>query len=332
MGHRANLLIIEGPTPEVYYSQWRANTLDSDLFWGPQHATAFIRSQAPQHDGLKLLANEWTEGGAVVDHRSRVLLWYGGEDIRVHVPRRRLHLSLMGGLWPGWDIRWAREGVADIADYVGVPRVAVLTAASAQSTDAEWVFEPAQDPAWLSTIVSMRRDGQVRYAVTDASAAELLDLGQSLLSATERNAVRNSLRWRDVAREFPTGGIHFDLDQHRLCFWVAEEAPALEARAKAHLGNWTIVDWGDRYEAHVLAGEGGLVIEEPDPQALVGDLQAYLLGSSSTFSEPVSSIINRFEDSDGIIAPKDARARSTLPPPHERRRLLTSVLPPALVP
>lgn len=45
MGQRANLVIIKQDGYDLHYSHWCANTLPQDLFWGPQHAIAFIEAQ-----------------------------------------------------------------------------------------------------------------------------------------------------------------------------------------------------------------------------------------------------------------------------------------------
>jgi hypothetical protein len=124
MGQRANLILIERGQREMYYTHWRANTLDRDLFWGPDHAARFIRAQQARTHWLDEV---WAEGGAVLDRDAHVLLMFGGEDVRIDVSLRRVYLDLLRHVWSGWDVRWAYEGIADVADYVGHPREAVLT-------------------------------------------------------------------------------------------------------------------------------------------------------------------------------------------------------------
>src|SRR4051812_42715096 len=113
MGQRANLILVQGGRHQLYYTHWRANTLPRDLFWGPDHASRFIRIQQPTTEWLDEV---WAEGGAVMDHDARVLLLYGGEDILYDVPLRRLYLRALARVWDGWEIRWAHEGIADLAD------------------------------------------------------------------------------------------------------------------------------------------------------------------------------------------------------------------------
>lgn len=66
MGQRANLILVEAGKYQLFYSHWCANTLPRDLFWGPDHAQAFIRIQRPVGDS-GWLDDVWAEGGAILD-------------------------------------------------------------------------------------------------------------------------------------------------------------------------------------------------------------------------------------------------------------------------
>ncbi len=99
MGQRANLLIVTGGAYELCYTHHRANTLDHDLFWGPDYALGFIRAQRRVTDA-DWLNDVWAEGGAVMDLDRRVLLWFGGEGVLYEVPLRRAHTRLMAASWP----------------------------------------------------------------------------------------------------------------------------------------------------------------------------------------------------------------------------------------
>src|SRR5262245_59489595 len=126
MGQRANLILIEGDKQTIYYNHWCANTLDKDLFWGPDFATSFFRIQREVYE-TGGLDDVWAEGGAILDRDNNVLLLFGGGDLRYDVPIRRVWLQMLRRVWQGWEIRWAYEGIADMADYVGYPRDNVLS-------------------------------------------------------------------------------------------------------------------------------------------------------------------------------------------------------------
>ncbi len=124
MGHRANLLLVREGQYDLRYSHWAANTLPRDLFWGPQHAIAFVEAQPAA--GTDWLDDVWAEGGSVIDPGRRIFRLFGGEDLQYDVPLRRLYVALLGAVWQGWSVGWADEGIADLADYVGYPRERVL--------------------------------------------------------------------------------------------------------------------------------------------------------------------------------------------------------------
>jgi len=137
MGHRANLIIATNERYDLFYSHWAANTLPQDLFWGPDHAMAFIRVQ--RHvDESGWLDDIWAEGGAVLDQTNRCLTLFGGEDIRFDVPLRRIYLELLGKVWKGWQVRWAHNGIVDLADYVGYPRDKVWSKNPNRAGNARW--------------------------------------------------------------------------------------------------------------------------------------------------------------------------------------------------
>src|ERR1700743_2655913 len=105
MGQCANLIVISNGQADVYYTHHRANTLDQDLFWGPQYALGFIRAQR-QVTPNDLLNELWAQGGAVMDLDQKRLIWFGGEDVSCWLPLRRVHVDLMGRLWQGWTVEW----------------------------------------------------------------------------------------------------------------------------------------------------------------------------------------------------------------------------------
>lgn len=166
MGQRATLFVVAEAGTELYYSHWRANTLDRDLFWGPEVATAFARAQRSEAEGASLLDDVWCEGAAVVDHTMRTLLWFGGEGTCYSVPRRRLYCRMMRFFWPGWTILWAYEGSADIADYLGIPQDRVCRADYHQSENLPAVLDTPENPGWSSTMISIRQEGRTRFLAT----------------------------------------------------------------------------------------------------------------------------------------------------------------------
>src|SRR3974377_1344796 len=110
MGQRANLVLVENGSHQLFYSHWCANTLPRDLFWGPEHAVAFVRMQR-EGDESGWLDEVWAGGGAVVDIDKQTLLLFGGEDILYDVPLRRVYLECLARAWNTWTVQWAHEGI-----------------------------------------------------------------------------------------------------------------------------------------------------------------------------------------------------------------------------
>src|SRR5689334_9883307 len=99
MGQRANLIIVKDNGYDIYYSHWCANTLPTDMFWGPEHGINFIKNQKKVEPENGWLDDIWAEGGAVIDLDKKVFLLYGGEDILYNIPLRRLYLKLINQVW-----------------------------------------------------------------------------------------------------------------------------------------------------------------------------------------------------------------------------------------
>ena len=55
----------------------------------------------------------------------------------------------MALMWPGWEIRWAAEGLADIADYLGYPREKVLRLRDRSEVTRDWLASLLTEPAQL---------------------------------------------------------------------------------------------------------------------------------------------------------------------------------------
>ena len=329
MGQRASLAIITEDGAELYYSHWRANTLDRDLFWGPAHATAFIRQQRSEDEGAEILDDVWAEGGAVVDYTRRRLLWYGGEDMSWNVPLRRVHLALMGRLWPGWTIEWAHEGIADIADALGISRDVVLTGHKDEPLDPQLIFEPPSPRSWMRTALSSERNGELQLWAAHPDVREALSAGLPLLSALADVRGVAALDWTEISEDpddVPTGGLHVDWDRRELSFWHAHDLPGIEPRVRAWFPGWHVIWWRDRFEAQVEAAQGLLVSPAPEIDMLLARIRQILLAEDHDHSDLIPSLLETLGET-----PKGINAFALRDDPlplseKDRRRLLDEVI------
>lgn len=269
MGQRCNLVIVRDGDWRLYYDHWAANRLDAELFFGPAAATAFIEARDPQPDRRDWLDEVWAEGGAVIDHDKRALIWYGGEDILYDIPRRRSLLALMRVTWPGWQLRWAAGGIAELGALFGLDPAAFTTRAP-ESFHGDFTFNAA-DPDGNDTLVTTRRAGRLRVGRTHGFEAILT--GPRLTAALHRLARHDRLDWTGP---FPTAGIHLDEDTRTLGLWCAPETCDLEARLTRAWPGWRCLWWRDAYEPHLAAAAADITLPAIDLAALQRDLIATL--------------------------------------------------------
>ena len=274
MGQRANLLLRREGRTELFYTHWRANTLDSDLFWGPAAAEAFIRAQRSESEGAAWLDEVWAEGGAVVDFDRRVLLWFGGEEGECDVPLRRVHLALMRELWPEWSVRWAHGHLPELATYVGRSTEDLLTPEGEAWTPS---LEAPEAPDWLSSVVSFEGPREEwKLLGLDQDASELALVGVRLVALLDEADLPDRL---DASRgpEFPQGGLHVDAVRRRLDVWTAPPQPVFEERLQAKWPGWGIRWHRDRFEAVSEKLGNRLQLPERDPVALVDRVRSAVL-------------------------------------------------------
>ncbi len=254
MGQRANYAIVENGQFRLFYSHWAANTLDRDLFWGPRHSLTFIRQQKElQPDDW--LNDVWCEGGAVVDLDSNKLTLFGGEDIKYEIPLRRLYLRLLAKSWDGWEVNWADEGIADLADTAGYPRERVF-ARKAQTCKWRPLCAPDEESPWIDAIISTRNSSgepriyPIQAFTTDRLWEDPLFL-ESLLKM--RSFERFSL---PKEKGLPSTGVHLDLAARLFDIWTASPLPGLVDDLHTAWGGWKIQWHRDQFEFQEDAAQG----------------------------------------------------------------------------
>ena len=273
MGHRANLVIVGPQGFELYYSHWCANGLPRDLFWGPDHAEAFIRMQ-------RRVANDdwldtgWAEGGAVLDRDKRTLLLFGGEDVLWNVPSRRLYLRLLSTVWEGWRVSWAYEGIVELAEYVGLPRTTVTLDSE---EDHRMSLAPGEERSWVSCVGSFRIEGALRFYPLDGIPEWYVRSGPALLNDCGRHPWCPTMKLAEWTDEFPGGGFHIDDSRRTVDFWIASVCPNIEREARGKWPGWTVTWHRDRYEVQSELTGGALTFNEPSPEVLLKDLSQMLM-------------------------------------------------------
>jgi hypothetical protein len=287
MGQRANLIIATKDAYELYYNHWCANTLTEDLFWGAERAVEFIRKQKKVDEVDGWLDNIWAEGGCVVDEDKKVLLIFGGEDIMYDIPLRRIYLKLLAIVWDGWDIRWAYEGIADLADYVGYPRENVISEDKDRELDIS--FNPPEEKEWVSGICSIEADdNDIMIFPLGRNVEEYLIYGPVILRKIDKSIAYNKFQLSDWTSDFPTGGFHINLIERTIDFWSAFDSAGLLNSLQNEWTGWKI-NWNqDKYEKQIMASKNSINLQMPSLDTLLDRIKKILLRDSK---DPVTSLL-----------------------------------------
>jgi hypothetical protein len=294
VGQRANLILVEHGRQVVYYTHWRANTLPRDLFWGPRYALGFCRAQRLIEDGT-LLDEVWAEGGAVLDFDHHALLLFGGEDLRYEMPLQRTYLRLARHVWDGWDVQWAHEGVAQVADYLGRPRAEVLN--PQEPLRAAPDLSPPEEKSWVSAVGTVRfEDGRLRAYPIGFDSHEFLYAGPRLLESAAAAGGLERFSFAEWTSGFPNDGFHVDVARRTVGFWTGPDAPGAAARVAAAWPDWTVTWHRDRYEFHLAAAGPALTVPTPGENEVLSRLREMLLvENGKTGPEMLLDTVQRLE-------------------------------------
>lgn len=280
MGQRANFVIKEGEDWELFYSHWAANSLDHSLFFGAQPALEFIRRQRPESPETGWLDEVWGEGGALMDLSARVLLFFGGQDILYEVPRRRCFLGMMAQAWPGWDLRWAHEGLGDLVDYLGLSRQLVRSGRVRDRDPVEVWPKPGD------TLLSVER----KLYSPRQSLDELIDWGPALLDQLSGKPAAKSYDFED----FPVRGLHLDTARRELLIWSADTCQDVPQAAARLWPDWRVIFLKDEFERHFERLEGQLNYRIPSRTELVESLSESLVRTARRSSaDTVLELVTR---------------------------------------
>ena len=215
-------MVVENGAWQRYYSHWAANRVVDDLLPGPVAATRCFRANREIDEWLD---DVWCEGAALVDHDRRILLWFAFADSWAdHVAAR----AVLARTWPGWDVRFAHDGMGDLTHHLGLGR---------DLTRAPGWFETFEPSGFAGTehtepcsVASLRLpDGSVRAWGSDWEPIEHLAAGPGLIDLLATSPATPALT------DMPHGGVHFDPQTRTLSLWAVQNA--------AGIHNWPLPGW-----------------------------------------------------------------------------------------
>ncbi|MEW1643935.1 hypothetical protein [Streptomyces sp. NPDC091219] len=232
MGARAQYVVVENGTWQRYYSHWAANRVAADLLPSPAAATRCFRAHREIDEWLD---DVWCEGAALVDHDRRVLLWFA------HVGDWADHLAVRAVLaltWPGWDVRFAHDGLGDLTHHLGLGRD--LTRSPGWFEIFEPVGFPYTEYAESSSVVSVRLpDGSVRAWGSDWEPVESLAGGPGVIDLVVASPPTPALT------DMPEGGVHFDPQARTVSLWAVRTVAGIHDWPLPRWENWDLDFRGD---------------------------------------------------------------------------------------
>ncbi len=320
MGERANLVVVRDGDWRLYYDHWCAIRLDVELFWGPVQASAFVEQREALEDRGDWLDEVWCEGGAVIDHDRRVLLWFGGEDVMDDIPRRRALLGLMAPRWAGWEVRWAAAGIVELGAHLEIPAEKFLVEREA---DKAMAFQLWTDyPEYNDILLTVRERGAVTVTRVYGDQ-ESLELGESRLEEILAFPRSPALDW---SGDMPRGGLHLDLDGRGLDYWFAQPAEELDRRVARAWPGWRCRNLGDRYEEHLRLAEPADICL---PRRDTADLQRAVIdrirrACHQARTNPARELLSRLEQG-GLVSPWTDESRGSVGAEIEKLRVLDEI-------
>ncbi|MCO6005802.1 hypothetical protein NE236_12485 [Actinoallomurus purpureus] len=243
MGHPANFILVDATGRRLYYDHWAADTIGDVLIAGPRSATRYVTAQrvCEERDD-EWLEEASAEGGATIDHRARRLVFFG-DDLMREIPARRAFLRLLALTWPGWDVRWAYDGLGDVADHAGLGRAAVRRDLGGERTMPEGLL-PGGEEDRVAHLVTLRDETGVLTAYPFARAdAHSAWQGPELLHRLPEGGLAR-LRLPAV----PGSGLHVDVRTRTADVWTAAAVPGLQPVLAELWPGWRVRFRDDQYE------------------------------------------------------------------------------------
>jgi hypothetical protein len=290
VGARANFVLIDEDGLRLHYSHWAADRVCSALVAGPDAASRFIAAQHlcdPERDWLDDI---WGEGGAVVDHTTRRLVFFG-DQLMLELPRKRAFMALLPLTWPGWTTQWAYDGVGDLAVASGVDRSVVR----APDEDERALPDAVLPDEWIDRVHLL--------TVSTGGGITAYPLCDDVHTAWQGPGLLDRLPTGGTSRlelpELPESGLHVDAGARAVGVWLTGSGTGLVPALDALWAGWHVEFWADRYEEQLgrCAEAVTVTAPVPDPSTVLDELTSLL--TKRLGRDPVPAMLDLIRDSLG---------------------------------
>ncbi|MFJ1805624.1 MULTISPECIES: hypothetical protein [unclassified Streptomyces] len=249
MGARAQYVVVENGAWQRYYSHWAANRVVDDLLPGPAAATRCFRANRELDEWLD---DVWCEGAALVDHDRRILLWFAFADSwSDHLAAR----AVLARTWPGWDVRFAHDGMGDLTHHLGLGRDLTRPPGWFETFEPSWFADTENSEPW--SVVSLRLpDGSVRAWGSGREPIEHVADGPGLIDLLVASSATPPLT------DMPYGGVHFEPQARAVSLWAVQTVAGIHNWPLSGWENWVLDFRGDDHTQQA----GLLSADFPFPQ------------------------------------------------------------------
>lgn len=236
MGSRVNYVVVRDGKHMLYAQGGGAGYgIDYHFAPGPDVVLRWLANAGDY------VSDEWfddvmCEGGVLIDVDNRVLLLFNTPFNRVAY--RAAMLQAYAQTWPGWDIRWAYDGIGDLMAYIGVDPAPVRDDHGPELSDRN-EFEPDDE---VSAIVTIRgADDKVRiYGLNPDAAWRRWRMGPNLVDWVASGRVLP-----ETADGVPTAGLDLDPYTRHAGLWSVEPLWGLREQWADLWPGWTLEFWED---------------------------------------------------------------------------------------
>ncbi|GAA1572939.1 hypothetical protein GCM10009827_113650 [Dactylosporangium maewongense] len=236
MGSCVNYVLVRDGEHTVYSQGGGAgHGIDYIFAAGPEVILRFLDNLGDSA-GREWFDDIYCEGGVLVDVDRRVLLLFN--TVYNQVVYRAAMLEAYAATWPGWEIRWAYDGIADLMVYVGVDPAGAHRDREPKRTERN---EFGPDDRVAAVVTVRGADGRVRlYGLNPDMAWRRWFMGPDLVEW-----VCAGPELPESAEDMPTAGLDLDPAARRAGLWTVQPLRGLRQRWAELWPGWTLEFWGD---------------------------------------------------------------------------------------
>ncbi|GAA3456594.1 hypothetical protein [Dactylosporangium matsuzakiense] len=284
MGIRANYVVIEDGDTYLAWSRWGGDRVVADLRAGPRAATDAVRPPHPPvvpapdtAEALlwrgpvrveELMTDVQCEGAALIDHDRRVLLAFQWvEDYAAFIDG----IAALTEAWPGWRVRWAFDGVLDLAAYLGrdreglrenrLPDASMFAGRPAPFHGPGRLVPDASDTYYEGVLSVRHPDGSLELHLATERPSVVAFTTAAAIAALEPG-------FRALTRQvFPRWGLHLEPESRTAGLWSIDLFEGALIDPEPNWPGWTWDVWGGDIRRQLDACGGALRVP-PLPAAL----------------------------------------------------------------